>query len=224
MLSLCAHHLTGGSPAGKRVLDLACGEGGHSLLFAQAGADVLGIDGRQLYVDRARFAAEMSGLSSKARFELGDMRELSRDKLGTFDLVIASGILHHLAQSAFYPFLRSLAALTSDACIVFTHISTPQSVQNHRLEGPVSAEGRYSGHLFREHADDASDEEKAKKVRASLDNPQSFWASEEALVAAVRDSGFASHCRMLTPTVMESWAEAEYRPLYVLRAASRSPA
>src|SRR5688500_12812783 len=38
---------------GKRVLDLACGEGGHSIQFAQKGAKVLGVEGRQLYVDRA---------------------------------------------------------------------------------------------------------------------------------------------------------------------------
>jgi 2-polyprenyl-3-methyl-5-hydroxy-6-metoxy-1,4-benzoquinol methylase len=126
MVALCAHHLEGGSIRGKRVLDLACGEGGHSLLFARAGADVLGIDGRRLYVDRARFAAEMTGLSANARFELGDMRELSSDRLGTFDLVIASGILHHLAPTAFFPFLKSLAALSADSCFVFTHISTQQ--------------------------------------------------------------------------------------------------
>ena len=36
-----------------RVLDLASAEGVHSITLAQAGANVLGIEGRELYVERA---------------------------------------------------------------------------------------------------------------------------------------------------------------------------
>ena len=43
---------------GLRVLDIASGEGAYAIDFAQAGAaEVIGIEGRQLYVDRARFIA-----------------------------------------------------------------------------------------------------------------------------------------------------------------------
>lgn len=48
-----------------RILDVASGEGGHSIAFARAGAkEVVGIEGRQLYVERARFAARALGVGS----------------------------------------------------------------------------------------------------------------------------------------------------------------
>jgi 2-polyprenyl-3-methyl-5-hydroxy-6-metoxy-1,4-benzoquinol methylase len=46
--------LCGGSPAGKRVLDLGCNAGFWSLAAVEAGAEaVVGIDGRQMHIDQA---------------------------------------------------------------------------------------------------------------------------------------------------------------------------
>ena len=74
------------------VLDLACAEGAHSIEFAAAGAKrVLGIEGRQIYVDRATFVAEAYGLNNVS-FRLGDVRAISAEDPGTFDVVLFLGI------------------------------------------------------------------------------------------------------------------------------------
>ena len=45
-VQLANNFSAGNTISGKRVLDIACGEGGHSVQFAQAGAsEVIGIEG-----------------------------------------------------------------------------------------------------------------------------------------------------------------------------------
>lgn len=214
---LSKHHVKGGTLEGKRVLDLACGEGAHSIYFARLGATVLGLDGRQLYVDRATFAARTQGQSQNTSFITGDVRHLDAEELGTFDVVIASGILHHLNTEAFYDFISGLRNVCDDTAFIYTHISTALSIQNHRLKGPVYANDAYEGYLFREHAENASEEQKRSKVRASLDNSTSFWATETALVQAARDAGWDAFYRMHHPAVFSNLETGSYRPVFVLR-------
>ena len=67
--------LTGGSLAGRRVLDLGCNSGFWSLKAIEAGADfVLGIEGRPMHVDQANFVFEAKGINpDRYRFELGNV-------------------------------------------------------------------------------------------------------------------------------------------------------
>ncbi|HVE52834.1 MAG TPA: hypothetical protein VNB23_05580, partial [Ramlibacter sp.] len=51
LMEIAEMQVRGNSLAGKRVLDLACGEGGHAIQFAKRGANVGGVEGRTLYVD-----------------------------------------------------------------------------------------------------------------------------------------------------------------------------
>lgn len=206
--------------SGLRVLDIASAEGEHSIRFAQRGAEVVGIEGRQLYIDRANFAADVLGVGDRTTFIKGDVRELDSLNLGKFDLVVASGILHHLNAEVFETFLKSLQEHTTDTCIIYTHISTELSIKNHRLQGPVETSGGYSGYLFREHQEGASAEQKLKQVRASLDNTQSFWATERSLTTALVDSGFDAVYRSLHPHVFGNYDNASYRPIVVCRNAS----
>src|SRR5688572_32607997 len=46
ILRLIPYHTRKGSAQALRVLDLACGEGCHSIALAEQGADVLGVDGQ----------------------------------------------------------------------------------------------------------------------------------------------------------------------------------
>jgi len=78
-----------GSPKGKRVLDLACGTGRHSIAFALEGADVVGIDNSKIMLSRARKHATSRAVSPN--FILGEMAEYQSIVEDRFDLVICLG-------------------------------------------------------------------------------------------------------------------------------------
>ena len=218
LLQMALAQLPGHSLQGKRVLDLACGEGGHAIRFAQCGAQVLGVEGRPLYVERARFAAAAMG-QPQVEFVLGDVRKLDPG-LGTFDLVIFSGILHHLGVESFDAMIDELGRLTRELLLVYTHVSSDLAVRNHRLKGPVRTPRGREGYLFREHEDNATAKERVEQVRASLDNTFSFWAREEVLIEALQAAGFPLILKVMAPHVFD-WAGASYRP--ILAARKRSP-
>lgn len=201
------------SLVGKKVLDLACGEGGHSIMFSKMGANVTGIEGRSLYVNRAKFSAEATG--QNINIIQGDVRKLD-PSLGTFDVVIFSGILHHLGMEDFDGMITELGRVTDDLLLLYTHVSTEMSVKNHRLEGPRFTPKGVEGYLFREHKDNATQEEKEKQVRASLDNTFSFWAKETPLITAIKQSGFDIVLKVLTPHPFDA-ENASYRSIIVAK-------
>jgi SAM-dependent methyltransferase len=73
-----------GLPAGSRILDLACGQGRHAHLLAEAGFDVDGFDlsAHLLSVARER------GTGTRLRYRRGDMRELPAGWRRRFDAVV----------------------------------------------------------------------------------------------------------------------------------------
>jgi len=81
---------------GLNILDLGCGHGEQSLILLERGASVAGIDISQNYIDDAIQAAKTAAYS-KERY---DFRVMDAHALTfpdeSFDLVIGSGILHHL--------------------------------------------------------------------------------------------------------------------------------
>lgn len=202
-----------------RVLDVASAEGGLSVAFAQAGArEVLGVEGRRLYVDRANFAARAMGLLNFSTV-LGDVRAISAGTHGQFEFTINSGILHHLGQPDFLPFLQAMADVTRDAMFLYTHVSTPAAVSDFRLTGPVQAGGEYEGYLLQEHPEDASPEQREAQVRASLDNTYSFWATEESLIAALRKVGFKTIVKIFEPHVFGGYTNRNLRVILLCKKA-----
>lgn len=73
-----------GLHAGARVLDLACGQGRHAHLLAEAGFDVTGYD---LSKDLLA-VAKKRGTSTRLRYRRGDMRKLPWLWKRRFDVVI----------------------------------------------------------------------------------------------------------------------------------------
>jgi ubiquinone/menaquinone biosynthesis C-methylase UbiE len=70
------------------VLDLACGVGRHSLIFAAQGFNVTGLDFSKPYLREARKAARKAG--HDIRFVHGDIRHLRQHfAFGGFDLVVS---------------------------------------------------------------------------------------------------------------------------------------
>ena len=200
------------------VLDLACAEGCHAVEFGAAGAKkVLGVEGRQLYVDRANLAAQAYGLDN-VEVVLGDVREMSADTTGRYDLVLFFGILHHLAAEVFVDILRRLRDVTGDTMVLYTHTSEAgcEAKFGNRLSEEFEIPGGYRGRNYMEHPEHATPEQRARRVRNSLDNTYAFWARENSLIKALRDVGFVNISRLMHPNPFGSPA-GEFRVLYVCR-------
>lgn len=81
-----------GSLSGMFVLDIGCGLGGKTVAYAEAGADVVGVDIEPLNVSRSADFAASRGCT--AAFLAGDAETLPfRD--ATFDLVVANDSMEH---------------------------------------------------------------------------------------------------------------------------------
>ena len=182
----------------------------------QAGAKkVVGIEGRQLYVDRSKFIAECAGLSN-VEFEQGDVRHISKEKTGSFDLVLFFGILHHLSSEDYFPMLKSLADVTDDTLMLYTHTSEPGWEVKFKLSEEITNDDGLKGRLYREHPDGATAEQKKQRIRNSIDNTFSFWAREASLFEALKRAGFKYISKQLAPMPYSKPTE-EFRVFYICR-------
>ena len=93
------------APDGGKVLDLGCGFGDFAVHFAGR-CDYLGIDHNESYIAKAR---EMNTALS-ARFIVADVADPVVGDSGPFDLIMMSGVLHHLPSQS----IRELAQLIRD--------------------------------------------------------------------------------------------------------------
>jgi trans-aconitate methyltransferase len=98
---------------GERAVDLGCGSGRWTGLLTDRYADVLGVDLAAPEVDMARAA------HPGARFRVGDLRDVSPERDGRFDLVLSVNTIHHLRDhDRVLPHLRSLAAPGGQVVVV----------------------------------------------------------------------------------------------------------
>jgi SAM-dependent methyltransferase len=90
--------VSGGSLAGRRVLDLGCNAGYWSLLAVQAGADFLcGIEAREMHVEQANLVFQAKGIDpARYRFQRGDVFAHQLDE--PFDVVLCLGLMEHIAR------------------------------------------------------------------------------------------------------------------------------
>lgn len=73
---------------GERIADFFCGLGNFTLPIARSGADVLGVEGSEALVKRARQNAAYNGLTANTGFKAMNLFEMNEDeltKLGHFD-------------------------------------------------------------------------------------------------------------------------------------------
>jgi hypothetical protein len=200
----------------QTVLDLACAEGVHSNEFAKAGAKkVVGLEGRQMYVDRSNFAKDALGLDN-VEYRLGDVRHITPEETGIFDIVLFFGILHHLDASDWLPMLKKLRAVTKDTMVLYTHTSEEGCLKKfgYKLSEELTTDDGYKGRFYREHPDDADAETRKKRNRNSLDNTFSFWPREDDLIKGLLDAGFTHVSRQMWPNPFGR-PSGEFRVLYV---------
>jgi 2-polyprenyl-3-methyl-5-hydroxy-6-metoxy-1,4-benzoquinol methylase len=110
-LEVCYEML--GDIRGKRLLDVGCGLGENSLLFAKWGAQVTGVDVSGGSIAVARQRAAMFGLTERVTF-LETPFELVDTAAGTFDIVWCVAFLHHVLDRL------------DDVCGVLKRLVSPQ--------------------------------------------------------------------------------------------------
>jgi ubiquinone/menaquinone biosynthesis C-methylase UbiE len=95
---------------GKVFLDYACGDGGRAIQAARAGAALaIGLDISDVSVRNAERAAAAAGVADRCRFVQGDCEDTGLpDECA--DVILCSGMLHHLDLSYSFPELRRILA------------------------------------------------------------------------------------------------------------------
>lgn len=171
--------------AGLRILDLASAHGEYSIELAARGAQVLGIEGREEWLERARRAKQELSLSN-VEFVQDDVRNLSREKYGEFDIVLCLGILYHLDAPDVFEFVNRVFEVCRDFAVIETHFA-PAPTLSHEWRGR-----RYWGVSTFEHPANATAEDKLKNLGASLDNEKSFQFTQASLCNILRHVGFTS--------------------------------
>ncbi len=81
--------------AGKKILDYCCGEGDITFFLSESGADAVGIDISPVSIEHALKKAKSKNLERKISFRVMDGENLEFEN-DSFDLIVCSGVLHHL--------------------------------------------------------------------------------------------------------------------------------
>ncbi|MDR2169844.1 MAG: class I SAM-dependent methyltransferase [Planctomycetaceae bacterium] len=80
----------------RRILDLGCGTGLHSVRMAKCGFSVIGIDCSEKSLETAQKLAEYHNVSDRITFYCGDALEWMDKCNEKFDCVFTSGVLYYL--------------------------------------------------------------------------------------------------------------------------------
>ena len=183
-----------GQLAGLRVADLGCLEGGFALAMAQHGMSVLGIEARQMNLNKALLLKEHFDLP-QLEFQLDDVKNFTRERFGEFDVVLALGILYHLNDPVGW--LHQVSQATRRILIVESHYAPADEGALKLLDpalrhlGPLvqvtNNDFNYEGRWFFEFDANADRE---VMPWASYSNNQSFWLTKESLLQSISRAGF----------------------------------
>lgn len=179
-----------------RVLDLACLEGLYGIELALHGAEVVAIEGREANIEKARFAKDTLALDNLQLYQ-DDVRNLCREKYGSFDVVLCLGLLYHLDEPDIFLFMENMADVCQKLLVLDTHVSMVAE------KCCVYKQQKYWGRSYVEHSPDTTTEEKNKMLWASLDNLNSFWFTRSSLYNILSDVGFTSVYECHNPAVMK---------------------
>lgn len=175
-----------------RILDLGCGEGVYAIEAGLRGAAVVAVDARSQRMDQGAACARRHGISS-VRFVREDVRRVTRETFGSFDVVYLLGLLYHLDSADVFSVLENIFQICTGLLVVDTLISlTAETRFDWRGQ-------EYLGSRRREHDDGDSEEVRESRVLKSVDNRFSFVFTRESLLRALCDVGFTSVTECLVP-------------------------
>ena len=208
--------------SGLRCLDLGCLEGGISFEMAREGMDVIGVEGQDSNYRKCKAIEQYFGLPN-LHFLHADVKELSKQSLGTFDVILCCGILYHLDNP--FSFIKKLHEMCADFGMMFldTHFAPDRA----SLEACGFREGLsdietfeydarvYNGRWFHEFDEGSL---KEADVWAAVSNYRSFWPTHESLIKALYHNGFKHILEVFGTFEIEEEYElkAEYSRSYFL--------
>lgn len=210
----------GRSPETIRIVDLGCLEGGYSVEFARHGYDVLGIEVRDINIERCNAVAADLNLPN-LRFVQDDVRNVAA--YGEFDVAFCCGLLYHL--DAPVSFLMELGRITRKVLILNTHFAplgfmfptvpsgerelflkifisiAIRSIRNSILKLRKSSKHDFGltaltknegkqGRWLYEFLPTTSEARITKMLWSSHGNYRSFWLTKRDLLQSILDSGF----------------------------------
>jgi SAM-dependent methyltransferase len=175
---------------GLRVADLGCLEGGFALAFAQRGAEVVALEARPDNLAKCAVIKEHFGLSNLT-FHEADVKTFTSGTHGTFDVVLALGILYHLDEPAAW--LDQVARATTGVLFADTHFAPADDQSMAALDPRLKALGPLEdqhfrtwptrGRWFQEYQTEA---QRVAMPWASFSNARSFWLTKASLVSTLR--------------------------------------
>ena len=189
-----------GGLCGLKVLDLGCLEGGLSIQFARAGAQVDGVDIRADSIAKARTVAEILELDGLRFFEADALALTFGELSATYDIILCAGLLYHLDARDQLPFLRSVAGMCCGIVIIDTHFShVPADV--HTTHDGLVLYGRHIEEGGRSRMD------RRGTMWASWANDRSFWLTEPSLCNVLYKSGFRLVTKAAQPVFPWPWKD-----------------
>lgn len=181
-----------------RLLDLGCLEGGFTLEFARYGvAEAIGVEGHQVNFDKCMAVAEHFR-QDNLKFVHDDVKNLSAEKNGEFDIILCLGLLYHLDRPV--EFIHTLSKMLSDNGFLFmdTHYAPRNGSEmdefvysdRYRDEAPVDQEfggASYSGRWWYEYEQNTPEDE--HHPWDAVSNYRSFVLEYHSLTRAMLDAG-----------------------------------
>jgi SAM-dependent methyltransferase len=183
-----------------RVLDLGSLEGMYAFEFAKHGAEVVGIEGRLANIEKAKFANQVLGFNNCC-FIQDDVRNLSAENYGKFDVVLCCGIFYHLDAPDVFMFLEKINEVCGRLLVLDTQVAVEEKrtwrrkkIVVHEYKGQ-----KYSGCDFTE---------QIAHPWSALNNINSFWLDRKSLFRAIRHAGFSNIYEDIEPNI---WANSNDR-------------
>ena len=163
----------------KRILELGPLEGGNTIILEKLNPSrIVSIEARVDSYIKCCLIKNIYNLKL-TKFYLGDIRDVSFNDYGTFDIAFIAGVLYHLDNP--YLLLKQLSTVVNNVVIATHHadVDSPSSkIQTTILK---TDSGDYKGKLFSE---------------GNLNDPNcgiqeySFWPYKDELLRMCRDVGF----------------------------------
>jgi predicted RNA methylase len=178
--------------ANVRVLDLACLEGHFGIEFALHGAEVIGIEARDINLQKAIFVKDLLSLNN-LQLVRDDVRNLSRERYGQFDVILCFGILYHMDTPEAMNLIKNIFECCGRVAVIDTHFSLT-NVESYFWNGTS-----YWGHYYEEHPPTTTEDEQLDKLWSSIRNVRSFVLTRPSLYNLLRHVGFTSVYECVNP-------------------------